>query len=88
MDSHGHRCRGHEKIECRLLPSKHQQLHEQGRNVAAYNAPQSIIIDTKVAVDKPIASGDDEPPRYLCVGLTNRVWNMACRYSKLRTVAS
>ena len=60
---------------------------KQGRNIAADDAPQSIVVDAKIAVDQPVASGDDEPPRNLRIGRTHRVRNMGRRLSNQFQVA-
>ena len=40
------------------------------------DAPQGVIVDAEIAVDQPVAGGDDEPPRNLRISRTHRVRDM------------
>ena len=68
-----------------VFENAHVQKH--GRNVATDDAPQGIVVDAEIAVDQPVASGDNEPPRDLRIGRTHCVRDMGRRLADQITVA-
>ena len=51
------------------------------------DAPQGIVVDAEIAVDQPVASGNNEPPRNLRIGRTHCVWDMGRRLADQLQVA-
>ena len=58
------------------------QLWQQSGNVAAYDAPQGIVVDTEISMYQAVTGGDNEPPWYLRIGLANLIRNMGSGLAK------
>jgi hypothetical protein len=70
------------KTPCELLIilQCYQQIEQIG-DIILNDAPQSIIIDTEIAVDQSISRGDDHPPWDFRMFFPDHLWDVCRRFT-------